>query len=236
MSDTPQQLPSEPSITPTKKSRVQSTQRFLPVAEIRDDMVLMKDGTLRQILLVSSLNFDLKTDQEQGAIIQGYIQMLNGLTFPLQVVIQSRRLNISDYLDRLKEVERDQQNELLRMQTLEYRQYVSELVEIADIMSKRFFVVVPYSTHKSGVKSFWVRVKELFQPARVIKIQEKQLEKYREELDRRVDLVRSGLESIGLKTELLDTQALIELMYESYNPHASSNELLTGVNNIRVED
>src|SRR6185295_14391513 len=97
-----------------------STQRFLEIAEVKEDVVVMKDGTLRVVLLVSSINFALKSEDEQTAIIQGYMSFLNSLDFPLQVVIQSRRLNIQGYLDKLVELEKTQTNDLLRMQTAEY--------------------------------------------------------------------------------------------------------------------
>lgn len=236
MANPPNEINAGAPARPIKKIKAPSTQRYLPVSEIREDLVVLKDGTLRQILLVSSINFDLKTDDEQQAIILAYVQLLNSLHFSIQIMIQSRKLNISEYLGRLKAKEVEQTNELLRLQTMEYRQYVAELVDIADIMSKRFYVVIPFSPYKGGTRSFWQRVSDLFTPERVIHIQEQKLEQYREELARRVDLVQSGLQSMGLKTQLLDTQALIELFYESYNPKTSSNEALTAMTELRVEE
>lgn len=127
------------------KSKVKaSTQKYLPFAEIKNDVVLMKDGTLRSVLLVSSINFALKSEDEQEALIQGYVQFLNGFDFPMQIVVQSRRLRIEDYIENLRDLEKKQENELLRIQTGEYRRYVSELVKLGDIMTKRFFLVIPY--------------------------------------------------------------------------------------------
>lgn len=218
-----------------KTVKAPSTQRYLPISEIHDDAILMKDGTLRQVVLVSSINFDLKTEDEQKAIIQGYIQLLNSLDFPIQIIVQSRKLNIQDYLSRLKSHEIEQQNELMKLQISEYRQYVSELVEIADIMSKRFFVVIPYSSEKSESQSFWKRLKIAVRPEQITHISEKQLIQYKEELIRRVELVCGGLESIGLKTHLLDTEALIELFIESYNPRSASNEQLTDMTRFHID-
>src|SRR5512135_421240 len=107
-----------------------STQQFLDIAEIREDVVVMKDGTMRAILLVSSINFSLKSEDEQEAIIQGYISFLNSLESPVQILIQSRKLDIDDYLNRLKEQEKTQTNDLLRNQSADYRQFVKELVEL----------------------------------------------------------------------------------------------------------
>ncbi|MFN7088913.1 MAG: hypothetical protein ACK4NX_03830, partial [Candidatus Paceibacteria bacterium] len=106
--------------------------------------VVMKDGTLRAVLLVSSINFALKSEEEQNAIIQAYIQFLNSIDHPLQIVVQSRKLDIDRYLDHLKELEKAHTNELLKMQMADYRQFVQELLEMAEIMTKRFYIVIPY--------------------------------------------------------------------------------------------
>ncbi|MEK7115885.1 MAG: hypothetical protein AAB879_00640, partial [Patescibacteria group bacterium] len=107
------------------------SQRFLDISEIREDVAVMKDGTLRAVLLVSSINFALKSMDEQNAIVQAYMQFLNAIDFPIQIVIQSRRMNIDTYLRRLSESERTQTNELLRRQIGDYRDYVRQLVELA---------------------------------------------------------------------------------------------------------
>ena len=114
------------------------SQRFLDISEIREDVAVMKDGTLRAVLLVSSINFALKSMDEQNAIVQAYMQFLNAIDFPIQIVIQSRRMNIDTYLRRLSESERTQTNELLRRQIGDYRDYVRQLVELAEIMQKKF--------------------------------------------------------------------------------------------------
>src|SRR5689334_2471294 len=129
-----------------RKKTATSTQQYLDILEIRDDAVILKNGTILGVVLVSSINFSLKSDEEQDAVIEAYVQFLNTIDFPLEIVMQSRRLNIDEYLETLKHVEKQQTNELLQMQTREYRQYVAELVQIADIMTKRFYVVVPYSS------------------------------------------------------------------------------------------
>jgi hypothetical protein len=115
-----------------------STQQYLDIAEIKNDSVALKDGTLRAVLLVSSINFALKSEDEQNASISAYVSFLNALDFPLQIVIQSRKLNIDVYLEQLAQRERMLSNELLRAQISDYREYVKELVELGEIMSKRF--------------------------------------------------------------------------------------------------
>lgn len=221
----------------TASKRVeQRTQKYLDIFEIRDDVVIMRDGTLRGVILVSGVNFSLKYEEEQNAIIQAYVQFLNSLNFPIQIVIQSRNLNIEDYLTKLKNIEREQENELLRIQTSEYRQYIQELVELADIMTKRFYVVVPFTPYKGGKKGFWTRVYELFSPATIVTLEKQRFKKYKDELDRRIGLVSDGLRSMGLKSIVLDTQSLIELYYNTYNPITYQTQPLRDLNKIRIEE
>jgi len=219
-----------------KNKKAVSTQKYLSIMEIRDNCVVLKDGTLRAVLIVSSVNFSLKSEEEQEAVIQSYIQFLNSLDFNLQIVIQSRKLNIDSYLERLEALEKEQTNELLKMQTKEYRQYVSELVEMADIMSKRFYVVVPYSGRIEKPKQFFAMLKEALSPGTVIHLKKKKFEKYREELFKRVDYVRDSLSSIGLRAEPLDTQSLIELYYNTYNPDVYSQQTLVDISKINIEE
>ena len=219
----------------TKARNVPSTQAFLDILEIKDDVILMKDGTLRAVLLISSVNFSLKAEDEQVAVIQAYTQFLNTLSFPLQIVIQSRRLNIDEYLERLKQTEKTQTNELLKIQIGEYRNFVAELVEIADIMTKRFYAIVPYQEGKSGPKRFFRRGVEAFSPTTVIHLKQEKFQKLRFELLKRVDYVMDGISSSGLKAVTLDTQSLIELFYNTYNPESFQQEKLVDLNQLNLE-
>lgn len=219
-----------------KRSTAASTQRYLEVQGIRDDVVVLKDGSLRAVVLVSSINFDLKSEPEQNAIIQSYTQFLNTLDFPLQVVIQSRKFNIEDYLERLKKIEKGQQNELLRLQTAEYRQYIAELVELADLMSKRFYVVVSYSPEEHARRNWFRRFAEILTPASVLILKQEQFQNYKDELYKRVDRIIDGLGSVGgLKSVVLDTQGLIELYYATYNPQTGEQQPLAKVGELNVE-
>lgn len=215
----------------------QPTQRYLDIAEIREDCVVMKDGTLRAVLMVSSINFALKSEDEQQAIIQGYMQFLNGLEFPLQVVIQSRRMNVDGYLASLKTQEETIHNELLRTQIRDYTSFIKELVELGQIMQKRFFVVVPYDPAEGGEKGkgFMTKLTSAFSPAKIIKLNEKNFQSRRQTLMRQVSTIASGLGSMSLQVALLDTQGLIELYYSSYNPDVYDTEKLVDVGKLRVE-
>ncbi len=211
-----------------------STQQYLDIAEIKNDSVVLKDGTLRAVLLVSSINFALKSEDEQNATISAYVSFLNALDFPLQIVIQSRKLNIDVYLEQLLQREKMLANELLRAQISDYREYVKELVELGDIMSKRFYVVVPYGGKNFERPGFFQRLGAVFTPANIITLQKKKYEQYLEMLDKRVDFVMSNLASIGLTSVKLDTQSLIELYYNTYNIDVYEQQKLVDVNKLRT--
>ncbi len=218
-----------------KAAKLPSTQRFLDIAEIRDDVVIMNDGTVRAVLLVSSINFDLKSEDEQIAVIQSYTQFLNALDFPLQIVIQSRKFDIDDYLERLKTIEKKQANDLLRLQTAEYRQYISELVELADLMSKRFYVVIPFSPQERKRRGFFAKIRDSFAPTAIIRLKQQQFQEYKTELYKRVDYVIEGLGSVaGLKSVVLDTQGLIELYYNTYNPQTYDQQPMQKVQDLNI--
>ena len=213
-----------------------ATQQYLDIAEIRDNTVVMKDGTLRAVLLVSSINFALKSEDEQNAVIDSYVRFLNNLSFTLQIVIQSRELDIENYLMYLKEKEKEQTNKLLKMQTADYIAYIKDLTSLGKIMNKRFFVVVPYNPLTDKRKNFFSLISEALKPATIIKLKEKTFARYSEMLDRRLDSVIGGLESMGVSVARLDTQSLIELYYKTYNPETAKNQNLADVDKLRVED
>ncbi len=193
-----------------------STQSYLDIQEIKESTIVMRDGSLRAVLVVSSTNFSLKSTDEQNALIGAYQNFLNSLDFPIQILMQSRRLDVNSYLDRLRSIMQQQTNELLRMQTQEYIEYVGKLVEFASIMNKTFYVIIPLGTlaMKTG---FFDSIANLFNPAKEISVKSREFEKSREELEKRVNQIIGGLGPMGLKTILLNTEELLELVYNSYN-------------------
>ena len=212
-----------------------STQRFLDIAEIRDDMVVLNDGSVRGVLLVSSINFDLKAEDEQAAIISSYVGFLNTLDYPLQIMIQSRPLNIDDYFQRLRKMEKEQTNELLRMQTADYRQFVEELLTLEKIMSKKFYIIIPYSPIADKGRKFSSRFGAVFSTAKVVRLSRKRFEEFNSKLNKRCDFIESGLSSMGLRSQRLNTQALIELYYNSYNPSMFQKQPLDDINKLNIE-
>jgi len=219
-----------------QKNTAISTQRYLKIADIKQDTVIMKDGTLRAILMASSINFALKSEDEQQAIISAYITFLNNIDFLLQIVVQSRELNINGYLEAMRKRANEQTNELLKNQTFQYIDYVSQLVSLGKIMNKRFYVVVPYNPISDKRKTFWQSLIEAFKPVDVINLKEERFITLKEQLDLRVDNIMSGLTSMGLNVVRLDTQGLIELFYNSYNQKTAANEPLDNIEKININN
>lgn len=201
-----------------KKVQGSPTQAFLKLSEIRDDCIIMQDGTLRAVLTVSSTNFDLKSEEEQNALIYSYQRFLNSLEFHVQILLQSRKMNISEYTEKLKGMMERQTNELLRMQTSEYIDFINRLVESANVMNKNFYVIVPYEmsiTPAGGVGIF----SKIFGTGKTKQITAKQqaFADYKKQIDERAATVSSNLSSAGLRVVRLNTDQLIELVYNSYN-------------------
>jgi hypothetical protein len=218
-----------------KKQTLPSTQKFLEIVEIKDNTLIMKDGSIRAVLLASSINFSLKSLEEQQAIINEYINFLNFLDFPLQIVVQSRKLNIDRYMAEVKEKEKQQTNELLRLQTAEYVQYIKELVELGEIMSKKFYLVVPYVPGDSKRENFLTKLTHALSPVAMIRLNQKTFDNYRQQLDSRIAKVVSSLSGMGVTTARLETAALIELFYNTYNLDIYNQQKLTNLGEVQVE-
>jgi len=204
----------------TNKKISSATQQFLDIAEIKEDTVMLKNGSLRAVLAVSAINYDLKSTDEQEAIITQYQNFLNSLDFPLQILITSRKINMNDYLEFLEKREKIQSNELLKFQISEYRNFINQLTSITNIMDKNFYLVIPFAPIEDKEKSFLKNFMNSFNPKKAILEKRETFETYRNQLFQRADHVIAGLSGIGLKMEPLKTQELIELMYNSYNPSA----------------
>ena len=224
-----------PENTLAKAKPGPATKRFLDITEIRDDLIIMKDGTVRAVMLISSINFALKSVDEQEAIIQAYMTFLNSLEFPIQIVIQSRKMNIDSYLNSLQEFAGKTENELLRAQIADYRAFVSELVVLGEIMQKRFYLVLPYNPVSNKQKKFFDRLGEAFSPAVAAKLNEKQLAERKEQLTRRCEILIGQLASMSLQAVRLDTQGLIELFYDAYNPDVYDEQKMTELEKIQIE-
>jgi len=213
-----------------------STQKYLDIAEIKNDCLVLKDGSLRAVLLASSINFALKSEEEQKAVIQSYARFLNTLEFPLQIVIHSRPFNIDPYVNELNILRQNQTNELLRNQTTDYRDFIKELIDLGEIMSRRFYIVVRYNPAGDKKRGFLSKISDILSAAIIVKIKREKFEAYREMLFKRADNVISGLSSMGIKAVPLDTQSLIELFYNIYNPAEAKNQKLVDLKKLRIEE
>jgi len=210
----------------------QSTQLYLNIAEIRDNVFVLKNGGMRAILQVSSINFNLKSEQEQNAIIYAYQGFLNTLDFPVQILVRSRKLDIDTYLDSLNEKREKQTNMLLQRQTFEYIEYIKKLVEYADIMEKDFYVIVPIDPFRTQSMTVFQKFWQYLHPydnIEQIRIRHREFDDLKKKLTTRLNLVKSGLENCNLRTIQLNTQQLVELFYQVYNPITSRNEKLNDV-------
>src|SRR3989344_2708971 len=194
-----------------------STQQFVDVEDIKDGVVVLKSGGIRRILLVSGINFELKSEEEQNIITYTYQSFLNTLDFQVQFLVHSRRLNIEGYLAKLEERKGDESNELLQNQISEYAEFIRSFVELNAVMTKTFFVVVPYdsmSIPHGGKKLF-----DMFGLAKKTGIEtDETLEHKLTQLNQRTDQVINGLTQIGLRAVALNDEELIELFYNIYNP------------------
>ncbi len=196
--------------------------------------MILKSGGLRSIVLVSSINFELKSSVEQEAIIAQYQNFLNSLDFPVQVVIQSRRFNITPYLERLKGEEAQQVNELLRLQISEYREFIKNLNEVSNIVAKQFYIVVPFSTVESNEGGFFQTLSNIFNQKKAVNMKGELFESFRSQLLQRVEHVMNGLSPIGLRGTLLGTEEIIELLYNSYNPSLFTTSIIKNVDQVEL--
>lgn len=196
-----------------------SAQQFLAIDSIREDIMLLKDGGLRVVLMCSSLNFALKSTDEQDALIFQYQNFLNSLDFPIQFVLQSRKLNVAPYLESLKERQKEEDSELLKIQINEYIEFVKTFVESTNIMSKTFYTVVPFSPailERAGLLKNLTSL--LGMGGKKPGVVQGSFEEYKDQLWQRVDTVVAGLERLGIRSAPLNTEELIELFYGLYNP------------------
>ena len=218
-----------------KQSGPISTQNTLLFSEMRENMIIMSDGSFRAVIECESINFDLMSSREREGIEFSYQNFINSLYFPIQILVRSRRVDIGPYLDRLADIRRNQDNMLLNVLMDDYMDFIDVLAQEANIMDKSFYVVVPY--YPAGEENaFKQQTKGLFssffsgkKEATVTKIDQVTYTKAKDEIKNRIDSVMSGLFQIGVKSWQLSTRQLGELFYTSYNPDTSSRESLSEI-------
>lgn len=194
-------------------------QKFIAVKEIKNNTVILKDNTLKAVCACSSINFELLSSQEQEAVTARFQEFLNSLDFPLQIIVASRKFNVENYLNQIKNLEKTQTNELLRIQTGEYINFIQSFVEFANIMNKSFYAVIPFSAIESRDESFMDKIKNIITATKPKKqdYEEEKFNQYKTQLDQRTNLVIQGLQGLGIKAMPLNNEQLTELYFESYN-------------------
>ncbi|MEX0912924.1 MAG: hypothetical protein WDZ56_00165, partial [Candidatus Paceibacterota bacterium] len=195
-----------------------TTQSFVPLRDIKDNVIILKNGQLNMVLLASSINFALKSVDEQEAILRQFQSFLNTIDFSLQFYIQSRRLNIQPYLDLLAGREEAQDNDLMKIQLREYMQFVKTFTTEVDVMTKSFFVVVPYTPISANLQNNLEGFKELIGAKKDVYFDDKNFAEHKLQLEQRVALVEQGLSAVGSRTILLQNEELVELYYHIFNP------------------
>jgi len=214
--------------TPPSKNKQTSTQTYIPLSAVYDSVVVSKTGSFSQIVMVNSVNFGLKSEEEQTSIISQYQGFLNSLGFPIQIILHSKKLDLTSYLKDLKNRIPRESNELIRYQIQEYTDFVEKLISIANIMDKKFFIVVPHQLPPAEMPKGGIMA-SLFGASRVhLKVPLRKFETIKEELTGKVNNVISGLASMGVSAQVLSTKQIIELFYRTYNPEEAMREKLRG--------
>ncbi|HLP43653.1 MAG TPA: hypothetical protein VK145_00025 [Candidatus Nanoarchaeia archaeon] len=200
-----------------------ATQEYVPIKEVRDGIVVLKDGTLRGLVLTSSINFSLKSEDERQAIIYQFQDFLNSLDFSIQIFIQSRKLDIRPYIALMEQQEKKQTNELMKIQTKEYIEFIKSFTKNTNIMTKHFFIVIPYSpaplqSKKGGSKLDAVKDLIPKKGKTDTGVSEEAFEEHRTQLEQRIAVVEQGLVRCGVRVVELGTEEVIELFYKIFNP------------------
>ena len=227
---------------PAAPTNPNSTQNSLLIAEIRDGIVIMNDGSFRSVVMVKSINFDLMSPQEQEAVEYAFQGFLNSLYFPLQIFIRSQKVDLEPYITKLDKIRTEHDNMLLAMLMEDYINYIDQLSQQTNIMDKKFYVVVPYFPHIdvqkaiTQSKNFVTGFLDLFNKREQhVVINEADLEKAKTELRNRVQSVLQGLLQAGIQGLPLDTQELIELFYDTYNPDTATRQQLKNFGDLNAD-
>jgi hypothetical protein len=238
---TPLNMPTSKTVPKpaAKQTHPNSTQNSLQIAEIRDGIVIMSDGSFRSVVMVKSINFDLMSAQEQEAVENSYQGFLNSLYFPIQIFIRSQKVDLRPYIERLDKIRAEHDNMLLALLMEDYIAYIGNLSEQTNIMDKKFYVVIPFfpvidaQKALTQSKNFLGGLGNLFskKEQRVV-INEADLENAKTELRNRVQAVLAGLSQCNVNGLPLDTQELIELYYDTYNPDTATRQQLKDIGNM----
>lgn len=224
----------------TKKPHADSsTQRYLPFSQIRENIIIMKDNSARSVLKCSTINFLLKNSEEQDSIIISFQRFLNSLDFPIQIIVRSKKLDIDSYISKLWDKAIAQENKLLQDQTYDYIEYLKKLVEVAQIMKKEFYIVIPYDQNENkSVKdsSIWWLFRNFWQSINgktdiaMIKSQIRNFSQVKKWLSERSNSIKTWLENMWIKWENLSKSEVINFLTDYYNPSLESHNKVDNIN------
>lgn len=224
------------------KTNPNSTQNTLQIAEIRDGIVIMSDGSFRAVVMVKSINFDLMSPQEQESVEYAYQGFLNSLYFPIQIFLRSQKVDLQPYIEKLDKIRTEHDNMLLAMLMEDYIGYIDQLAMQTNIMDKKFYIVIPYfplagpEIATTQNKNFFSGLVGLFNSKENhVVVNDDDLEKTKVELRNRVQAVLGGLQPCGIQGLPLDTQELIELYYDTYNPDTATRQQLKNFNDLTAD-
>lgn len=218
---------------PPVKSNPNSTQNTLQIAEIRDGIVIMNDGSFRSVVMAKSINFDLMSPEEREAVEFSYQGFLNSLYFPIQIFVRSQKVDLGPYIERLDKIRSEHDNMLLAVMMEDYIGFITDLSQQTNIMDKKFYVVIPYFPSNditkalTQSKNFFSGLTDMFSSNEShVRINEADLNKAKDELRNRVQALLGGLQQCSIQALPLDTQELIELYYDTYNPDTATRQQL----------
>lgn len=228
---------------PPPTANPNSTQNTLHIAEIRDGIVIMNDGSYRAVVMAKSINFDLMSSEEQESTEYGYQGFLNSLYFDIQIFVRSQRVDLQPYIEKLDKIRTEHDNMLLALLMDDYIGYIDQLATQTNIMDKKFYIIIPYSPNAGNPKqaiaqskNFFTGIVDLFNKTEShVVINEAELTKAKDELRNRVQAVLGGLQQCGIQALPLDTQELIELYYDTYNPDTATRQQLKNFNDLNAD-
>jgi type IV secretory pathway VirB4 component len=240
---TPGSVNSPPSSPAASKAPANpnSTQNALLISEIRDGIVIMNDGTFRAVIMCKSINFDLMSPQEREAVEFSYQGFLNSLYFPVQIFVRSQKVDLRPYLERMDKIRTEQENMLLGLLMEDYIAFLSDISQQTNIMDKKFYLVIKYPDTDQDIRkaikqstSFFTGLGDLMKPSKPVKvtINEAVLETAKTELRNRVQAAMQGLAQSGVQSLPLDTEELIELYYDVYNPDTATRQQIKNFNDL----
>lgn len=253
-----QQTPSQPALQPnsqntnnesknnlladnqSKPNNPNSTQNSLQLAELKEGIIIMKDGSFKAVVSCKSINFDLMSGREREGIEFAYQGFLNSLYFPIQILVRSNKVDIGPYLEKLVKIRSSQDNMLLNVLMDDYLNFIEVLAQEANIMDKAFYVIIPYYLTSESLDDIKSQSKNLFSNlfssnnTQTVKINAKNYTKAKEELQNRVDVIINGLTQVGVQAKRLNTEQLAQLFYNFYNPDISNREPLVNFDNLPI--